>query len=67
MQYVYQNAPVVACAFLPKCTGYSQCVYQNTPVIVGVLVNTPVIVSVLNCFYQNTPVIVSAFTKMDWL
>ena len=45
--------------FLPKCTGYSQCVYQNGPVINSMQINAPVIVSAFTCFYQNALVIIS--------
>ena len=60
----YRYTPVVHGAFLPKRTGYSQCIYQNAPVIVSALVNTLVIVSALNHFYQNALVIVSALEAL---
>ncbi len=50
--------------FLPKCTGYSQCVYQNAPVINSMRINAPVIVSAFTCFYQNKPVITSALKAL---
>ena len=61
---IYRYTPVVDGAFLPKRTGYSQCIYQNAPVIVSALVNALVIVSALNHFYQNAPVIVSALKAL---
>ena len=67
---IYRYTLVVEGVFFPKCTGYSQCIYQiapvivsalvYVPVIVSALVNTLIIVSALNCFYQSAPVIVSA-------
>ena len=61
---IYRYTPVVNGAFLPKCPGYSQCVYQKALVIVSALFNSPVIVSVLKRFYQNSLVIVSALKAL---